>query len=184
MTNIAAEGARQTEWAPLVGCVIGPDLSRSARALLDDPKVPLVSATGSTRMGRIVGPRVAQRFGKTLLELGGNNALTVHRRLRSRSGRTRNRVRRRRHRRPALHHDPPRAGARRSIIDKLQRQLREGLQASASIGDPFDHQDAGRSVDRRGSRRKAFEAAIKAAKRAGRQASSPAASAPRSPDRS
>ncbi|WNQ38125.1 aldehyde dehydrogenase family protein [Bordetella pertussis] len=35
----------------------------------------LVSATGSTRMGRQVGPRVAQRFGRVLLELGGNNAI-------------------------------------------------------------------------------------------------------------
>ena len=45
--------------------------------LTDSPLVPLVSATGSTRMGREVGPRVAQRFGRTLLELGGNNAAVV-----------------------------------------------------------------------------------------------------------
>ena len=38
---------------------------------------PLVSATGSTRMGREVGPRVAARFGRSLLELGGNNAMIV-----------------------------------------------------------------------------------------------------------
>jgi aldehyde dehydrogenase (NAD+) len=42
--------------------------------LVDDARVPLVSATGSTRMGREVGVRVAQRFGRSLLELGGNNA--------------------------------------------------------------------------------------------------------------
>ncbi|MFC4625858.1 aldehyde dehydrogenase family protein [Daeguia caeni] len=42
--------------------------------LVDHKKVPLISATGSTRMGREVGPRVAQRFGRTILELGGNNA--------------------------------------------------------------------------------------------------------------
>ncbi len=42
--------------------------------IVDDPRIALVSATGSTRMGRAVGPRVAQRFGRTLLELGGNNA--------------------------------------------------------------------------------------------------------------
>ncbi|MDF3141890.1 aldehyde dehydrogenase family protein, partial [Streptomyces sp. T21Q-yed] len=41
--------------------------------LVDDPRVALVSATGSTRMGREVGPRVAARFGRSLLELGGNN---------------------------------------------------------------------------------------------------------------
>ncbi|MBT0571296.1 aldehyde dehydrogenase family protein [Curvibacter sp. CHRR-16] len=46
-------------------------------ALVDDPKVALVSATGSTRMGRAVGPRVAARFGRCLLELGGNNAIIV-----------------------------------------------------------------------------------------------------------
>ncbi|OZI43139.1 L-piperidine-6-carboxylate dehydrogenase [Bordetella genomosp. 4] len=46
-------------------------------ALVDSPTVALVSATGSTRMGRQVGPRVAQRFGRVLLELGGNNAIIV-----------------------------------------------------------------------------------------------------------
>ena len=46
-------------------------------ALVDDPRISLVSATGSTAMGRIVGPRVAQRFGRVLLELGGNNAMIV-----------------------------------------------------------------------------------------------------------
>ncbi|MCZ8379218.1 aldehyde dehydrogenase family protein [Mycobacterium sp. CPCC 205372] len=45
--------------------------------LIDDPRVALVSATGSVRMGREVGPRVAKRFGKALLELGGNNAAIV-----------------------------------------------------------------------------------------------------------
>jgi aldehyde dehydrogenase (NAD+) len=46
-------------------------------ALIDHPLVPLVSATGSTAMGRQVGPRVAARFGRTILELGGNNAAIV-----------------------------------------------------------------------------------------------------------
>jgi len=45
--------------------------------LVNDPRVALVSATGSTRMGRAVGPRVAARFGRSLLELGGNNASIV-----------------------------------------------------------------------------------------------------------
>ncbi len=45
--------------------------------LVDDERVALVSATGSTRMGREVGPRVARRFGRSLLELGGNNAVIV-----------------------------------------------------------------------------------------------------------
>jgi aldehyde dehydrogenase (NAD+) len=46
-------------------------------ALVEDPRVALVSATGSTAMGREVGPRVAKRFGRVLLELGGNNAAIV-----------------------------------------------------------------------------------------------------------
>jgi aldehyde dehydrogenase (NAD+) len=46
-------------------------------ALVDHPGVALLSATGSTRMGRAVGPRVADRFGRSLLELGGNNAAVV-----------------------------------------------------------------------------------------------------------
>jgi len=46
-------------------------------AMVDHPQVALISATGSTRMGRAVGPRVAARFGRCLLELGGNNAIIV-----------------------------------------------------------------------------------------------------------
>jgi aldehyde dehydrogenase (NAD+) len=46
-------------------------------ALVSDARVALVSATGSTRMGRAVAPKVAARFGRCLLELGGNNALIV-----------------------------------------------------------------------------------------------------------
>ena len=49
----------------------------TGEALVDDPRVALVSATGSTRMGRAVGPKVAARFGRSLLELGGNNAIIV-----------------------------------------------------------------------------------------------------------
>jgi aldehyde dehydrogenase (NAD+) len=49
----------------------------TGEALVDDPRIALVSATGSTAMGREVGPRVARRFGRVLLELGGNNAAIV-----------------------------------------------------------------------------------------------------------
>jgi len=52
-------------------------LADVGEALVDHPQVALVSATGSTRMGRAVGARVATRFGKSLLELGGNNAIIV-----------------------------------------------------------------------------------------------------------
>ncbi len=49
----------------------------AGEALVDDPRVPLISATGSTRMGAEVGPRLARRFGRSLLELGGNNGMIV-----------------------------------------------------------------------------------------------------------
>lgn len=46
-------------------------------ALVENKDVALISATGSTRMGRTVGPKVAERFGRSLLELGGNNAMIL-----------------------------------------------------------------------------------------------------------
>ena len=49
----------------------------AGEALVEDARVALVSATGSTAMGRKVGPKVAERFGRSLLELGGNNAIIV-----------------------------------------------------------------------------------------------------------
>jgi aldehyde dehydrogenase (NAD+) len=48
-----------------------------ALQLADDPRVPLVSATGSTAMGKSIAPRIAARLGRSLLELGGNNAAIV-----------------------------------------------------------------------------------------------------------
>jgi aldehyde dehydrogenase (NAD+) len=60
----------------VLNCVIG-DVAEVSAPMLEDHRVPLVSATGSCRMGRIVGPRVAARMGRTLLELGGNNAVIV-----------------------------------------------------------------------------------------------------------
>ncbi|HEX7884868.1 MAG TPA: aldehyde dehydrogenase family protein, partial [Phenylobacterium sp.] len=49
----------------------------AGEALVDHPKVPLVSATGSTAMGRALAPKLAQRFARALLELGGNNAAII-----------------------------------------------------------------------------------------------------------
>ncbi|WP_071672796.1 L-piperidine-6-carboxylate dehydrogenase [Nioella nitratireducens] len=76
--NIFARAvARFGEDAPegLLQVIIGrADLGE---ALVDSPDVPVISATGSTRMGRAVGPRVAARFGRSILELGGNNAMIV-----------------------------------------------------------------------------------------------------------
>ncbi|WP_310468089.1 aldehyde dehydrogenase family protein [Sphingomonas sp.] len=59
----------------LLQCVQGG--REVGEALVDDPRIALVSATGSTAMGRAVGPRLAARFGRSLLELGGNNAMIV-----------------------------------------------------------------------------------------------------------
>ncbi len=56
--------------------VVGPD-DPVAKSLVADVRYPLVSATGSCRMGRGVAPVVAGRLGRTLLELGGNNAIIV-----------------------------------------------------------------------------------------------------------
>jgi aldehyde dehydrogenase (NAD+) len=59
----------------LVQLVIGD--AQVGAALVESPDVAIVSATGSTRMGGIVGPRVAARWGRSILELGGNNAMIV-----------------------------------------------------------------------------------------------------------
>jgi aldehyde dehydrogenase (NAD+) len=63
-------------WKGVLNLVIGAD-DVVGRRLVNDRRVPLISATGSCRMGRIVGPEVAARMGRTLLELGGNNAVIV-----------------------------------------------------------------------------------------------------------
>ena len=51
--------------------------SKMGEQMCEDKRVPLVSATGSTRVGKIVGVKVAERFGRSLLELGGNNAIII-----------------------------------------------------------------------------------------------------------
>ena len=56
--------------------IIGDDATIGKR-LIEDRRIPLISATGSTRMGRIVAETVARRLGRTLLELGGNNGVIV-----------------------------------------------------------------------------------------------------------
>jgi aldehyde dehydrogenase (NAD+) len=73
---LLAEAARRVG-APegLSALVLGG--AEVGEALVDDPRVALISATGSTRMGKAVAPRVASRFGRLLLELGGNNAAIV-----------------------------------------------------------------------------------------------------------
>jgi aldehyde dehydrogenase (NAD+) len=77
VSAVFARALRQFGNAPagLSTCLIGgPDVGA---ALASDSRIAIVSATGSTRMGRAVAPVVAARFGKTILELGGNNAAIV-----------------------------------------------------------------------------------------------------------
>ncbi len=75
--RLFARAAKRFGDAPkgLLEVVIGG--REAGEALVDDSRVALLSATGSTRMGREVAPRVARRFGRSLLELGGNNAMIV-----------------------------------------------------------------------------------------------------------
>jgi aldehyde dehydrogenase (NAD+) len=68
--------AREMGHPGITGLVVGgPD--PVGKLLVDDRRVPLVSATGSSRMGKQVGAAVAARMGKAILELGGNNGLVV-----------------------------------------------------------------------------------------------------------
>ncbi len=73
---LAAEAARRVGAPEAVSSLVLGGVA-VGEALVDDPRVALVSATGSTRMGRAIAPRVAGRFGRLLLELGGNNAAIV-----------------------------------------------------------------------------------------------------------
>jgi aldehyde dehydrogenase (NAD+) len=73
---LLAEAARRAGAPSDLSAVLVGD-RRVGELLVDDPRVALVSATGSTRMGKTVAPRVAARLGRSLLELGGNNAAIV-----------------------------------------------------------------------------------------------------------
>ncbi|MFZ5481493.1 MAG: aldehyde dehydrogenase family protein [Myxococcota bacterium] len=74
--RVCEEVLARNGWSGLFGLVVGTD-KEIGETLIRDPRVPLVSATGSVRMGRYVGAVVAERLGRTLLELGGNNAIVV-----------------------------------------------------------------------------------------------------------
>jgi aldehyde dehydrogenase (NAD+) len=63
-------------WRGVFSLVIGEDAEVGSR-MLEDRRIPLVSATGSCRMGHIVAETVGRRLGRTLLELGGNNGVIV-----------------------------------------------------------------------------------------------------------
>ncbi|MCL4149368.1 UNVERIFIED_CONTAM: hypothetical protein GTU68_001574 [Idotea baltica] len=74
--NIIAEILKENNLPEGISCIINGDY-KVGEMMTTDTRVALVSATGSTRMGRIVGKTVAERFGKSLLELGGNNAIII-----------------------------------------------------------------------------------------------------------
>ncbi len=74
--NIIAEVLKENKLPEGISCLINGDY-KVGEFMTKDIRIPLVSATGSTRMGKIVAKEVAGRLGKTLLELGGNNAIIV-----------------------------------------------------------------------------------------------------------
>ncbi|MEP0133522.1 MAG: aldehyde dehydrogenase family protein [Eudoraea sp.] len=74
--NIAAEVFKANGLPEGISCLINGDY-RVGEMMTNDNRVPLISATGSIRMGKIVAQAVAARLGKSLLELGGNNAIIV-----------------------------------------------------------------------------------------------------------
>ncbi len=74
--NIWNEVAKENNLPDGISSVVNGDF-RIGEYLTADTNVALISATGSTRMGRIVGTKVAERFGKSILELGGNNAIII-----------------------------------------------------------------------------------------------------------
>ena len=74
--NIAAKVFKDNNLPEGISCLVTGNYN-VGEMLTKDTQIPLISATGSTRMGKIVAQQVAGRLGKTLLELGGNNAIIV-----------------------------------------------------------------------------------------------------------
>ncbi len=74
--NIAAEVFAENNLPEGISCLINGDY-KVGEFMTKDSRIPLISATGSIRMGKIVAQEVASRLGKSLLELGGNNAIIV-----------------------------------------------------------------------------------------------------------
>src|SRR5438552_9066221 len=77
VTKIAERVCRETGADPAIFTLLVGDRKTVGQKLADDPRIPLVSATGSTNMGFNVAKAVNGRLGRTILELGGNNALSV-----------------------------------------------------------------------------------------------------------
>ena len=76
-TKIAERICRANDVDPALFTLVIGDGAIIGQKLLDDKRVPLISATGSSKMGLRVAESVGRRFGKTILELGGNNAIIV-----------------------------------------------------------------------------------------------------------
>jgi len=76
LTNVVRPVLEAEGLGAIASLCVGPG-SQVGQRMLEDPRLPLVSFTGSTAVGRQVGATVAGRFGRTILELGGNNALVV-----------------------------------------------------------------------------------------------------------
>ena len=74
--NVWNEVAKENNLPDGISCIITGNYS-VGEMMTSDNRLPLISATGSTRMGRVVGAKVAERFGKSLLELGGNNSIII-----------------------------------------------------------------------------------------------------------
>ena len=74
--NIIAEVIKENNLPEGISCLINGDY-KVGEMMTSDKRIPLISATGSTRMGKIVAQTVAGRLGRSLLELGGNNAIIV-----------------------------------------------------------------------------------------------------------
>jgi aldehyde dehydrogenase (NAD+) len=74
--NIWVHVAKANNLPEGISCLVNGD-AKIGELLTTDKRIPLVSATGSTRMGKAVGMKVAERFGRSLLELGGNNAIII-----------------------------------------------------------------------------------------------------------
>ena len=77
VTKIAERVCRETDADPAIFTLLIGDRGSVGQKLATDRRIPLVSATGSVRMGHEVAKTVHDRLGKTIMELGGNNALIV-----------------------------------------------------------------------------------------------------------
>jgi aldehyde dehydrogenase (NAD+) len=76
VTRIVDRVLERTGWRGILNTAIG-NRHDVGGPMVEDPRIPLVSATGSTAMGKLIGPRIAARLGRSILELGGNNAIIV-----------------------------------------------------------------------------------------------------------